>query len=96
MPLVGGKGHCTGRQTTSHKRWRCGTTSVCRTGWRSPTLDRSGFAGLNIFAPWGTENPRAVLRAFPRVAGGHSPGPLRERLRKAYRGRRSAASGVGY
>ena len=32
------------------------------------------------FAPWGTENPRAVLRAFLRVAG--SFGPLRERLRK--------------
>src|SRR5215210_6579944 len=35
---------------TSRRRWRCGTTRVCCTGWRSPTLDRSGFAGPNIFA----------------------------------------------
>jgi hypothetical protein len=34
---------------TSRKLWRCGTTSVCCTGWRSPTPDRSGFAGPNIF-----------------------------------------------
>jgi gas vesicle protein len=50
VPLVGGKGHCTGRQTTSHRHWRYGTTSVCRTGWRSPNPDRSGFAGPNILA----------------------------------------------
>src|SRR5215204_495352 len=37
---------------TSRKHWRCGTTSVCCTGWRSPTLDRSGFAGPNIFATY--------------------------------------------
>jgi hypothetical protein len=48
VPLVGGKGHCTGRQTTSHRHWRYGTTRICRTGWRSPNPDRSGFAGPNI------------------------------------------------
>src|SRR5215217_3831989 len=36
-------------QLTSRRRWRCGTTRACCTGWRSPTLDRSGFAGPNIF-----------------------------------------------
>jgi hypothetical protein len=36
-------------QLTSRRRWRCGTTSACCTGWRSPTLYRSGFAGPNIF-----------------------------------------------
>jgi hypothetical protein len=35
---------------TSRKLWRSGTTSACCTGWRSPTLYRSGFAGPNIFA----------------------------------------------
>jgi hypothetical protein len=33
------------------------------------TLNGRGFAGPNIFVSRGTENPRAVLRAFPRVAG---------------------------
>jgi len=35
---------------TSRRRWRSGTTGACCTGWRSPTLDRSCFAGPNIFA----------------------------------------------
>jgi hypothetical protein len=48
-PLVGGKDRCRERLTTSPKHWRCGTTRVCCTGWRSLTLDRSGFAGPNIF-----------------------------------------------
>src|SRR5918997_313825 len=58
---------------TSHRRWRCGTTSVCRAGWRSPTLNRSGFAGPNTFvtptwAPSGSEQNllprRPPLRAL--------------------------------
>ena len=50
------------------KHWRYGTTRVCCSGWRSPTLDRSGFAGPNIFATQGTQTPHALLlRAF---AGG--------------------------
>src|SRR5215217_3638919 len=73
VPLVGGKGHCTGRSTTSSKLWRYGTTRLCRTGWRSPLLTGRGFAGPNIYVPWGTENPRAVLRALPRVARAARP-----------------------
>ena len=34
---------------TSPSHWRCDTTGVCCTGWRSPSLSRSGFAGPNIF-----------------------------------------------
>src|SRR5215210_1280583 len=50
LPLyVGGKDRCPERSTTSRRHWRCGTTRVCCTGWRSLTLDRSGFAGPNIF-----------------------------------------------
>src|SRR5215210_6442095 len=47
---VGGKNRCRERSTTSRRHWRCGTTRICCTGWRSLTLDRSGFAGPNIFA----------------------------------------------
>jgi hypothetical protein len=57
VPLVGGKERCRGRSTTSPKHRRCGTTGVCRTGWRSPTPNRSGFAGPNIFALSDTETP---------------------------------------
>src|SRR5215204_5103083 len=48
VPLVGGKGHCTGRSTTSHKHWRCGTTRVCSSGWRSPLLT-GGASLVRIF-----------------------------------------------
>src|SRR5215218_9501663 len=77
VPLVGGKGHCTGRQTTSSKHWRYGTTRVCRTGWRSPLL--TGAASLvRIFllprVPRGktrtSQNPAAAKFAeypFPRT-----------------------------
>src|SRR5215204_7200994 len=67
VPLVGGKGHCTGRSTTSHKHWRCGTTRVCSSGWRSPTLDRSGFAGPNIIAT------QAYLRERTDLASRNTP-----------------------
>jgi SnoaL-like polyketide cyclase len=33
---------------TSRRHWRCDTTRVCCTGWRSPTLHRSSLAGPNI------------------------------------------------
>src|SRR5215218_203191 len=48
VPLVGGKGHCTGRQTTSRRHWRCGTTRVCCSGWRSPLLT-GGASLVRIF-----------------------------------------------
>src|SRR5215217_8572107 len=48
VPLLGGKGHCTGRQTTSHKLWRYGTTKVCCSGWRSPLLT-GGASLVRIF-----------------------------------------------
>src|SRR5215211_1032280 len=64
VPLVGGKGHCTGRSTTSSKHWRYGTTRLCRTGWRSPLL--TGAASLvRIFCHLGYRDPRTILPAFP-------------------------------
>src|SRR5215208_4468303 len=48
VPLVGGKGHCTGRQTTSHKHWRYGTTRGCCSGWQSPLLT-GGASLVRIF-----------------------------------------------
>src|SRR5215212_2674153 len=48
VPLLGGKGHCTGRQTTSHKLWRYGTTRGCCSGWRSPLLT-GGASLVRIF-----------------------------------------------
>ena len=53
-PLVGGKERCRERLTTSPKHWRCGTTRVCCTGWRSLTLDRSGFASPIFLLPKAT------------------------------------------
>src|SRR5918995_5209464 len=44
VPRLGGKGHCTGRSTTSSKHWRYGTTRLCCSGWRSPLL--TGGASL--------------------------------------------------
>src|SRR5215208_7267749 len=61
VPLVGGKGHCTGRQTTSRRHWRYGTTRVCCSRWRSPLL--TGAASLvRIFLPLGQcpELPRTL------------------------------------
>src|SRR5215204_7374599 len=56
VPLVGGKGHCTGRQTTSHKHWRYGTTRVCCSGWRSPLLTGAAWLAriflLDPRVPW--------------------------------------------
>jgi hypothetical protein len=52
VPLVGGKGHCTGRSTTSHKLWRYGTTRLCCSGWRSPLLT-GGASLVRIFLPLG-------------------------------------------
>src|SRR5918992_2438584 len=54
VPLVGGKGHCTGRSTTSHKLWRYGTTRLCRTGWRSPLLTGGASLVRIFFATQGT------------------------------------------
>src|SRR5829696_9307873 len=74
VPLVGGKGHCTGRSTTSSKHWRYGTTRLCRTGWRSPLLT-GGASLVRIFLSPGVQRTpvpsselSAVLRAFLRVA----------------------------
>src|SRR5215208_3443849 len=67
VPLVGGKGHCTGRSTTSHKLWRYGTTRVCCTGWRSPLLT-GGASLVRIF--FATERTlRAMTRTFENPAG---------------------------
>jgi hypothetical protein len=50
LPLyVGGKDRCRERSTTSRRHWRCDTSRVCCTGWRSPTPSRSGFAGPHTF-----------------------------------------------
>lgn len=61
VPLAGGKELCTGRPNNSSRRWRCGTTRACRTGRRSPTPNRSGFAGPNIFAAYNYSPERTTL-----------------------------------
>src|SRR5829696_733253 len=58
VPRLGGKGHCTGRRTTSRRHWRNGTTRVCRSGWRSPLLT-GGASPVRIFLL--PRVPRATL-----------------------------------
>src|ERR687897_3949487 len=53
---------------TSRRRWRCGTTRACCTGWRSLTLDRSGFAGPNIFLSNTTLGKGNAMQENQRVA----------------------------
>src|SRR5215217_8883340 len=93
VPRVGGRERCTGRPTTSHKHWRCGTTRVCSSGWRSPTLNRSGFAGPNIIATQGTlgllsgatsidfrEPPQGDVRRTPLLGGWVNNAPTSHRF----------------
>src|SRR5918993_1747479 len=69
LPLyVRGKDRCRERSTTSCRHWRCGTTRVCCTGWRSLTLDRSGFAGPNIFLSNTTLGKGNAMQENQRVA----------------------------
>jgi hypothetical protein len=64
VPLVGGKGHCTGRSTTSHKLWRYGTTRVCCSGWRSPLLT-GGASLVRIFLPPRVQRPPYYPPSLP-------------------------------
>src|SRR5918995_1824732 len=48
----------------SCRHWRCDTTRTCCPGWRSPTLDRSGFAGPNIFATQGYPRERTDVASW--------------------------------
>ena len=65
-PLVGGKERCRGRPTTSPKPRRCGTSGVCRSGWRSPLLTGAA-SSVRIFMPPGVRIPQTILRAFRSV-----------------------------
>jgi hypothetical protein len=64
VPLVGGKGHCTGRSTTSHKLWRYGTTRVCCSGWRSPLLTGAA-SSARIFLPPRVRRPPYYPPSLP-------------------------------
>src|SRR5215218_644763 len=54
VPRVGGKGHCTGRSTTSSKHWRYSMTRLCCSGWRSPLLTGAASLVRIFFATQGT------------------------------------------
>src|SRR5829696_5935756 len=73
VPLVGGKGHRTRRQTTSRKHWRYGATRVCCSGWRSPLLT-GGASLVRIFllsrGPRST--PESGRPCLPRTPLGRS------------------------
>src|SRR5215216_4249683 len=73
VPRLGGKGQCTGRQTTSPKPWRCGTSRVCRTGWRSPLLT-GGASLVRIFLLYPGRVPPVYSREQPALT---SENPLR-------------------